>query len=384
MKSKISSAIQNWTSVGNIINRLKFDILRYETHTMRLNVDALAMNCFALPYAVVFESTDIRTEVSHTLIQAIARLLGLIKKLGNEVRLLSERDIAKGSKPVGNLDRTVKNNVVPSINEYDESLSDAREDAQTEMSAHLTSEAFANVLRVRSETLLLPDGTSISMKGRSMVLVLRGYQFEERRHHATISLSNYDLRHNHWVVADNASNPQKERMLELNFDVMKLSYKDDERQILSELCKIPDPALVLRIWDMLESLKVRLEGHLDIKLGSGFYNWRHFRDLAVLTLYGIDVGPNFEESAQRAEEPSSARDIDHWNGRVPEVTVDLNPRIDVIGDFTSDLLYRMENRLGNGEEIPGYMYHHMVLPLEALAKLLCDPLVQRRVSNKIS
>ncbi|KAI0567471.1 hypothetical protein FGB62_2g10 [Gracilaria domingensis] len=369
IRSMEDSPRRNWTCVGNILNHLKFDVLRYDTHTLRLSIDALAMSCYALPYVVVFESTDIRTDVSHTLLQAIARLMSLVKKLKNEVKLLSGRDIAKGSKPVGHKEPTIRDNLISARSDREESLSDAREEGQTEVSANLSSEAFAHVLRMSSETLLLPTGTSVSMKGRSLVLVMRGYQFDERRHNATVSLSGYDLRHRHLVVADESIRTLKEKKLEFNFDIMKLSYKDEERQIISDLCKVPDPALVLRVRDDSQSLEVDLQGNLDIKLGSGFYNWRHFRDLAVLTLYGIDVVPNAQESAGRSDGASPARDDDHWNGRTPQLTVNLNPRIDVIGDFTSDVLHRMKDRLGNGEDIPGYMYHHMVLPLEALAEL---------------
>eukprot|EP00178_Gracilaria_changii_P013066 TRINITY_DN3680_c0_g1_i1.p1 TRINITY_DN3680_c0_g1~~TRINITY_DN3680_c0_g1_i1.p1 ORF type:complete len:3545 (-),score=338.50 TRINITY_DN3680_c0_g1_i1:3407-14041(-) len=377
VRSLESSPAQRWACVGNIMNHLRFEVLRYDTHTLRLNIDALAMSCFALPFDIIFESTDIRTEVSHTLLQALARLLGLIKKLKNEVNLLCERDIAKGSKPGGHAEPGLRGKRIVALNEHEDSFDDVKEDGQTDISANLSSEAFAHVLRVSSESLHLPSGTSIRMKGRSLVLVLRGYQFEERRHNATVSLSEYDLCHEHWVVMDSSNSPLHEKNLRFNFDMMRLSYKDDERHILSDLCRVPRPALVLHVRENSQALRVDLQGHLDIKLGSGFYNWSHFKDLALLTLHGVTVAHYSQERARHSEESLSARDNGHWNGRTPELTVNLNPRIDVIGDFTSDVLHRMENRLGNGEDIPGYMYHQMVLPLEALAKLLGNPLVKR-------
>lgn len=374
--SKGLAEVINFACVGNIMNRFNLEVFRYDVHTLRLCIDAVAMGCVELPYAVSFESTDIRTEVSHTLLQAVARLLGLVKKLKNEVTLLSERDTAKESKSGQQQEaKVLVSTAIHGSIQGEKSLNN-RDETQSEGSAKLSSQALARVLRASSERLFLPSDTTVLVKGNSLALVLRGYQFDERQHNAEIWLSAYDLHHQY--LTKMGDEPITRKTTSLNLGMMTLSYRDDERGSSSDICKVPSPALVLHIQETPHSLFVELSGNLDVKLGSGFYNWRNFRDLAALTIQGVEVS-NSQDSIPYAEDRSPTPEPDFWNGRIPEVTVNVNPRIDVIGDFTSDVLFRMRDRLGHGELIPGYMYHHMVLPLEALVNLLMDTLVRHVV-----
>lgn len=367
---------------ANIANRLQIECLQYGKNTLKLDVDALASMCSVPDYSVRIESTIIHSEVSHTMRKAITKLVGQTKKLQNEVRLLTERDLPKETRK----DDIGKNNSFD--NKTFESVVDATEAASaTEESMFEGENEGDGQSLVSLRNALLLDGrlwrpstrTCVSVTGDGLVLMMRGYQFDEARHSALVALSHFDLKYRYDFACGKISNTYT-KDLKLNFSEMKLSYNDEERGIHSDLFKVPSPNLSLNIADNEKTVSVELLGDLEVKLGHGFYYWKEFRKLFELTVHGIapSAASETDQSAQSVEESAL------WDGRPANVVVRLHPRIDVIGDLTTDMLPMMAARLGRVDIIPKQMHDNVLIPIEALSKALCAPLSKQLNSNRIT
>lgn len=368
--------------VTNIMNRLLIENLQYGKHTLKLNVDALAALWTAPVRNVIIESTRIHSEVSHTLRKALAKLIGQWKKLRNEVKLHTERDAnRKGKVSSAGIKRSsrAEDDAVVDVH----STLSARTERPTEAAdgAEVTSlgsesSGISAALLQRQRLMGLDERTKVSIKGDEFVIMMRGYQFDETRHSAMISLEEYGVHH---VYDFDNEGIGEVRQLETDFKEMIISYNDDERMNCSELFKIPKPALRLSIREERDGLHVELLGDLEVRLGHGFYNWQEFRELMELTVRGIAPAPprdgaEVEGPALIDTEPSGVADL--WDGRQARtIDVRLNPRIDVIGDLTADVLPMMSARLKKQVDgIPKQMYDYIVIPLESLSKAMCDPL----------
>lgn len=363
-----------------------------------------------------------------------------------------------------------------------------------------TSATISDIGVIQSDSDLVEGGvvdankkkekTRITIRGDEMVLMMRGYQFDETRHSAMISVFEYQVGHVHDFENDSANEDGSKvleiRILDVDFKNMLISYNDDERSIRSELCTIPSPNLKLSIRDrenenendrenenenesgqnsMTMGVDVTLVGDLEVKLGHGFYNFQEFRELLELTIQGIapvapapsrgrngnnqtsghepsktgtttnneaskdrgnknrdrngnrkgrrDVANDTNDKTKQAQKESissnqsatssvnsgrrnargqqgvgESSDEDDgltitaggqvWDGkRALTVLVRLNPRIDVIGDLTADVMPMVSAKLiKQVEAIPKHMFDYIVMPLELFSKTLCDPLQQ--------
>lgn len=340
--------------------------------------------------------------------------------------------------------------------------------------------------QVTPPSAAIAERLKINIKGNELVVKMRGYQFDETRHSAMISVYSYNVNHVRDLdaVKDAAvgsssrhlpnlsANHVEVRKLDMDFKEMGISYNDDERRIRSELFKVPNPKLRLSIVDrptttattvarpfpsssasavpVVAEVDVSLTGDLEVKLGYGFYNWQEFRELFELTIRGIaparattvatddskeaSGGANNDgtgttsgggiavgaagtsssggdSSINNKKNGANANNNDNnnvvgtdtnksnlggggvgdsdggrggeqqqqlWDGkRAVKIHVKLNPRIDVIGDLTADVLTMLSARLNKHvDSIPKNMFDYIVIPLEAFSKFLCDPLLR--------
>lgn len=361
------------TVITNIMNRLQFECMQYGNHTMKLAVDAVAAIWSVPKRDVLIESTEITTEVSHTMIKAIVRLMGQVKKLRSEVDLLMEREMSKDT----------KRNTLSQLYTYDgrsaDSLLSGQEsnvarDKETALEGHIRSASVSSEhsdVPTKMGTLKRSGKkTKVYIKGDGLNATMRGYQFEETQHSAVLALVSYEVSYEYDFTP--TPEPTHIKRLGIDFANMKMAYNDDERGIHSDLFKVPSPNLRLKVVDTDTGLTVELLGDLEIKLGHGFYYWQDFKKLSELTIQGImpTLDPNETVSVAPPDRPEV------WDGRVAQVSVRLNPRIDVIGDLTSDMLQVMERRRGQVDIVPKHLYDYIVVPLETLSETLCDALLK--------
>lgn len=340
---------------------------------MKLAVDAVAAVWSVPKRDVLIESTDISSEVSHTMIKAIVRLAGQVKKLKSEVSLLMEREMSKDT----------KRNTLSHLYSYEGRSADSLlsvQESNVAREKEATVESHIHTASVSSEhsdvptklTKLKRSGkrTKVYIKGDGLTATLRGYQFEETQHSAMLALVRYEVSYEYDFTQ--TPEPIHVKRLGIDFANMTVAYNDDERGIHSDLFKVPSPNLKLKVVDTDTGLTVKLLGDLELKLGHGFYYWQDFKKLSELTIKGImpTLDPNETVSVAAPDRPEV------WDGRVAQVSVRLNPRIDVIGDLTSDMLQFMERRRGRVDIVPKHLYDYIVVPLETLSETLCDALLK--------
>lgn len=367
-------------SLANIINRLYVENAQYGKPTLKLDIDALA-TLWAVPSRdVVIESTKVRTEVSHTLRKAITKFSSQWKKLSNEVKLLTERDSMRNEKSKASrqvLTREESEDVyLPEAVMSSSRITDNPD--ITDLNSSSSSADLAAPLLHAEHLSQTNDQTKVTIKGDEFIIMMRGYQFDETRHSAMVSLLGYNIEHQ----CNYQNQAEGLRKLSTNFKVMIIAYHDDERRICSELFKIPDPKLSLLVRDHERGVYIELAGDLEVRLGHGFYNWQEFRELLELTVRGIAPAPPREGAASDTHSPTPPEDnskdtVSQWHGReVLAMSVRLNPRIDVIGDLTADVLPMMSARLKRQVDgIPRKMYDYIAIPLESFSRTVCDPLL---------
>lgn len=358
--------------VANILNRLNFESKQFDNHTMKLAIDALAA-IFSVPRRdILFESTTVRTEISHTMVKSVARMLSQVKKLSGEVRLLLEREVSRESK---------RNKATKQYFENDRSADDLFTNDQTEerrekkgRKGHTRSATVgASSLRTvpTIDELLGRTGkrTRVCIRGDELSAVMRGYQFEESRHSAVISLLRYGVNYDY----DYARKPEPvhSRLLNIDFSSMRMTYNDDGRAICSDLFRAPSPKLRLKITDAEGGLAIELLGDLELKLGSGFFYWRDFKRITEYTVRGITPAQDSKENEQKATATAKA---ELWNGRRAKVSVSLNPRIDVIGDLTNDVLQFRAAWINGLRTVPKHLYDYVAIPIEKFSEVVCDSL----------
>lgn len=371
--SGIPPSLGGTSSVANIMNRLYFESLQYDRHTLKLDVDAMAASWCAPRREVVFESTTVNAEMSHTLQNALVKLLWQVKKLRNQVKLVTDKELGRLTKRSGSVGSLSHESWT--LESSGRGLSRRRERGELldlGSSGSASSGISAPMLQGR-RVMGAADRTTVSIRGDELVVCMRGYQFEESQHSAVVSVEKYGVLYRYDFDEKNGES----RQLDVDFEGMRFSYKEHERGIHSDLCRIPSPKLQLSMCDTEDGLEVVLVGDLEVKLGHGFYYWKEFKDLLELTVQGIVPRGGIEgEHAGSAGDTLPRAEL--WDGQEPHITVRLNPRIDVIGpDLTSDMLQMSRARLGNVEHtIPKHMYDYVVIPLEAFSKALCDPLFQ--------
>lgn len=370
------------TGFANIINRLHVENLQYGKPTLKLDADALA-TMWAVPSRnVAIESTKVRAEVSHTLRKAIAKFASQWKKLHNEVKLLSERDSDRKGKVIGPrhpFTQEESGDVLLPKSSTQLANDDIEEITDKKSVNSMSSGVEAPLLQTEGLTDS-NERTEVTIKGDKLVVMMRGYQFDETRHSAMISLYEYDVQH--FLDYKPKANDCRMRQLSTNFREMVISYHDDERRIRSDLFKIPSPKLKLSIVDLGHGLNIGLVGNLEVRLGHGFYNWQEFRELIELTIRGIAPAPPRDgveqhpgqSAVQALTVPNDEAEL--WHGKKAlAINVQLNPRIDVIGDLTADVLPMMSARLKRQVDgIPRLMYDYMMIPIEGLSKALCKAL----------
>lgn len=344
----------------NIINRLQFESMQFERNTVKLDIDALAAICAVPSFDVLIESTSVHSEVTYTMKKAVTRLMFQMKKLRNEVKLLTERDMN---------DSNLRNPALLNDRSRDTPVVDGKSDTGSMGSS---SSSVGMLLLKENGMKKLSRKAKIFIKGEEFVALLRGYQFDETRHSARIALSNYDLSYRLNMI--NGQENINNKGLDMDFSEMRLSYSDEVRGINSDLFRVPSPQLRLSIADSDDALSVELLGNLLVKLGHGFYNWPDFKKLAEQTIMGITHTPTQRDEPEVNQISDATSNQELWNGRVPRITVRLNPKIDVIGDLTADVIQMMSARLGNADVVPKLMHDNLVLPLEAVVMALCDPL----------
>lgn len=357
--------------ITNIMNRLQFESMQYGNYTMKLAVDALAARCSLPRSEILVESTDVSTEISHTMIKAIMRLSGQMKKLRSEVSLLTEREQSKDT----------NKNQASRIYSYDRPSMDSMpsNDVQKRGAKNEPPEqpllpainpsdnqhraANLELLRVISER------TKVMVRGDVLRATLRGYQFEETQHSALFELERYDLSYEREFSS--TPEPFHLKLLGIDFSNLTLAYNDDVRGIHSDLFKIPAPRLRMKVVDSNARLTVELTGELELRLGHGFYYWQDFKELSDLTVRGIRPTPEAEVGASSSEDQPEL-----WDGKIPHVSVKVNPRIDVIGDLTSDMLPFMERRRIGVEMIPKHLFHYIIVPIDRLSDTLSRTLLK--------
>lgn len=371
------------TSVSNIINRLSIENLQYQKHTLKLKVDALATMWQTPVRQVIFESTRVHAEVSHTLRKAVGKLVGQWKKLKSEVKLSTEREINNKATDgvthhtedeTGDLSKLQwSKRLQKGPNGGDIILENSSGTASSENNNAAFSKTYAHPRLTQGNT-----ETLVSIRGDELHILMRGYQFDETRHSAAISLLQYSVRHSLNTDGD----ARDVRLLRTDFNELTMSYNDDIRKLRSELFKIPKPQLRLSMIDTNGTVDVKLDGDLEVRLGHGFYNWQEFRELFLLTVRGIAPAPPREGTDIELIQPAQEEPIEDsatWDGRtVNSVDVQLHPRIDVIGDLTADVLPIVSARLKKQvDAIPRYMFGYIAIPLESLSSILCLPLEQQ-------
>lgn len=389
-KGTVPAVRANRTFVSNIINRLDIESLQYQKHTLKLNVDALAAMWMAPPRHVRFESTIVYAEVSYTLRKVITKIFTLWKKLENEVKLAIEREAKRKSVVSANgLASTGDGTGNISALEWSEQLQaglakDMK--SETTSSESISSESNGTAPLgplLDSRQLSENEETVVTVKGDEITILMRGYQFDETRHSAVISLLQYGT---HYTLAFQGGQKREYHLLKADFQEMSMSYNDDVRRIRSELFKIPEPKLKLTLLDTEAGFDVKLVGDLEVRLGHGFYNWQEFRELLVLTVRGIAPAPPRSNAVVELIEPvlKEKEQLETWEKRrVNTVDVELHPRIDVIGDLTADVLPMLARLKSQVDAIPRYMYGYIIVPLESLSRTLCQPLEEAiHVSNE--
>lgn len=381
LSKEIAAATRpNRTFISNIINRLDVESLQYQKHTLKLNVDALAAMWMAPPRNVTFESTIVYAEVSYTLRKVITKIFTLWKKLENEVKLAMEREAKRKSVASGNGLTASDGTGNMSALEWSEQLqTNSTKEKKTESSSNSESNSSGSNGAVSHGPLLdwqpsENEEAVVSIRGDEVTIMMRGYQFDETRHSAVVSLLQYST---HYTLAFQGGQKRELHYLKADFQEMSMSYNDDVRRIRSELFKIPEPKLRLTLLDTDDGFDVKLIGDLEIRLGHGFYNWQEFRELLVLTVCGITPAPPRSNAVVELIEPvlNEKEQLETWEKRrVNTVNVELHPKIDVIGDLTADVLPMLARLKSQVDAIPRYMYGYIILPLESLSRTLCHPL----------
>lgn len=361
---------ENKAVVTNILNRLNFESKQFDNHTMKLAVDALATICSVPKRDVLFESTTIRSEISHTMIRSVAKMLSQVKKLNGEVRLLLEREMSRESKRNKITKHTLEDgrSADDLVSQQTQTQEDSRKKDHT---SNATVGAGSSIELPTRDELLKRTGkrTRVYVKGDELSAILRGYQFEETRHSAVVSLSRYDL--NYEYDCTSTPEPIHARTLGIDFFSMKMTYNDDGRAIRSDLFRAPSPKLRLRVTDTDGGLAVELLGDLELKLGSGFFYWQEFKRVAEDTMLGITPAQETEENEQKAK---PAKKPELWGGRRTQVLVKLNPRIDVIGDLTNDVLQFRAAWMNGLRTVPKHLYDYVAIPIEKMSEIMCDSL----------
>lgn len=360
-------------AIANIMNRLQFESTQYGNHTMKLGIDAIAAVCVVPSRGIVVESTTINAEFSHTMVKSVIRLTGQWKKLAGEVKLLVDREISKRSK---------------------------RAQAQLYSAEGSSRDMYGKEVIFKQETLHVPDmkrltfesgnrasqmngvssgikklqrsgkATKLYIKGDGLTAVLRGYQFEETQHSAMVSFTRYNVSYEYNCILSKNSVHIKE--LGIDFSSMKMSYSDDERSIHSDLFTVPSPKLKLKVVDTDKELTVELVGDLEVRLGPGFFLWSDFKKLSELTINGITAGQDEDDEEEAVVATEDRPEV--WDGRVAQVSVRLNPRIDVIGDLTADMLQAIDSERDHVTIVPKNLYDNVLVHLEAVSEAICDPL----------
>lgn len=356
----------------NIMNRLQFESRQHGNYTMKLGVDALAAVVSVPSRNILIESTIVKSEFSHTMMKSILRLTGQLKKLHDDAKQLVEKEISKDSKRKAqprlySFEGRSGDSLLPR-----DELPRSRDDV-VQLNAHGASTSSSNspLDKMYNEKKLRQSGkaTKLFIRGDGLSAVLRGYQFEETQHSAMVTFERYTIGYEYSLVTSGSAVHIKE--LRADFDVMRMSYNDDERGIHSELFRIPSPKLKLNVIDTIRDLTVELVGDLEVKLGPGFYLWTDFKNLSELTLNGIKPAHDATEAVQAPPAPDRP---EVWDGRVAQVSVRLNPRVDVIGDLTADMLQFMNTNKDHVTIVPKHLYDNVVVHLEALSEAVCDPL----------
>lgn len=371
---------QRSTKVTNILNRLNFESRQHESHTMKLAVDALA-TIFSVPRRdILVESTSIHSEVSYTMIKSATRMLSQMKRLHGEVKLLLEREMSKEAK---------RNAIQKFYSRDGRSVDSLLSDQQPQVmfpketpntrrrrATAGTSSVTASNRLPRGDELLRRHGkrTRVLIKGEEFSIIMRGYQFEESQHSAMIAHYGYDVRYEYDF--SRVPNEIHVRKLGIDFADMKMSYKmsyiDDRRTVHSDLFRVANPKLHLKVVDTEEGLTVELLGDLLLRLGPGFYYWQNFKKLFELTLKGIPSAQDSEAEIPKAAPPDRP---EIWNGRTAQVSVRLKPRIDVIGDLTEDMIQFADSRQGSVDIVPKHLYDFVAIPIETVSEKICDVLL---------
>lgn len=372
--SQVSADHNGLVSTSAILNRLQFESMQYGRNTAKVDIDAVAA-MWAIPHNELFvESTSVHAEIAYTLQNAKTKLAGQAKKLRNEVKLLTEKDLSREPRRGGNLSH--ESTKLDSVINEEEPVRETDEipDYLSKSSGPKSSRSGGTAEAVNVKGLKSLS-RKVFIKGDELVVTMRGYQFDEARQSAEVGLSRYDLRYS-CGPADKGA-PAFHRYLNIDFDETRLSYFDEDRGISSDLFRIPNPKLNLSVVEGEEMTKVDLQGVLLIALKHGFYYIQDFKNLAELTVIGI-VHTTPMATAESSEHADKDRQDSSqaWNGTPAEVTVNLNPKIDVMGDLTEEMLHMnmISSRLGRAEVIPRQMYEFVIVPLEALSDALCDPL----------
>lgn len=370
--SRIPGRRQGIFFLTNITNRLQFESMQYGKNTSKLNIDAIAI-MWVVPHCdIVIESTIVQAEVSYTMKKGISRLYGQLKRLRNEIKLLAERDLSKQKKkmePVKslNLDSNKTESNCQLVKKKDDPVQECMK-LRDDLSGLSILKPFyegktSNVGFEKRMTML---------KGEELIVVLRGYQFHETRRSAVVQLLKYDFNYQH----DQHNNSSCFcNILKCDFSELKLSYNDEERDIFSNLCSVPSPQLTLSVSGCEYGVFVELLGSLEIQLGHGFYYWKDFKKLFNLTIMGIAPAESGERTVGEDRIPQQSQNSLRWGGRLSQIRVNLNPKIDVIGDLTTDMLQMMTTRLMNVDTIPMHMNDYIIVPVNALSLILCNPLL---------
>ena len=353
-------------SFANITNSLQAESILHTKSTFQLQVDAFAALWGVPECELRIESTAIFTEVFHLTMRVQSKLMDQVRKLRNEVKRLAEPVVTRESRRKnGSYSISMENPgfdaIIPMVLTGDISAGDGT----TSRTAEKDNNRNRMIpFRTEGNRIIPFSKTTVSIKGSGLKVALRGYQRHEATEKAIIRLDQYELYYKN-IIGD--SDIMFNRRLSANFRDLQLAYNDGERNMNNDLFRIPSPNLCLMITEKKDSVGASLSGDLEIKLGVGCFLWSKFQKIAKLTIEGVR---GQKQSAGSATDTSSSETSQNWGlGRSHTVQVDLNPRVDLTGDLTLDMLTDYVNRM------PHFMYTGLVIPLEKISKTLYEPLL---------
>ncbi len=384
---------ENICGFAAILNLFTFDFKRGDFDALELKVEGIAGACRVPECDLAAQTTVVDASVSSSTGKTVQRLLQLVTRLGREAKRQVDsmaitdsrlQDTAYGmdSSGVTPIDGLTLPRSRGDFGSRQQRLQGLRGPRAVHPSPGRTRE---NLAARRGFT-----NATASLSGDRLVINLHGYRFQDDSG-AQFKFLAYELDYSQQTGTSYGSRSSDSsstrsvlihRQLRTNFELLDVCHASGESSSHSVI-SMPNPALNFTVQErgnaVVVDLYTKFEKEIVISSMVSHYDYL----VNIFKMYGesrVQVKNLFDQLDEPGELGlPAARMVDDsampFGGRTVELKrLVLSPRLQPLGELTPDLRILERFKLGKKEQIPGYLYDLVMIPvakaLEAVTKQL--------------